>query len=188
MREAHWRPERGHKYPSCRVGQRLPEGPAASFHRQGDVASSFPVPSSPCGVPQPYFPSWQCDTHLASQWQPPLSALRVSNSSLKQKKEDACPPLWDEILWGQPKGKEMNIYYILAMNFHIWSQQQWRKVIISNFTHRETEAHKCYESYTISQSHSTSEWWDVIQTQVFLMGKKKKVLKAKMVIWERSSM
>lgn len=76
----------------------------------------------------------------------------------------------------------MNIYYIFAMHFHIWSQQQRRKVIISNFTHRETEAHKCYDSYTISQSHSMSEWWDVIQTQVSLMGKKKKVLKTKMVI------
>ena len=74
MREVHWGPERGHKHPSCRVGQRLPEGPAASLHRQGDVASSFPVPSSPCGVPQHYFPSWQCEPHLASQWQPPLSA------------------------------------------------------------------------------------------------------------------
>lgn len=74
----------------------------------------------------------------------------------------------------------MNIYYILTMHFHTWSQQQRRKVTISNFTHRETEAHKCYESYTISQSHSTSEWLGVIQTQVSLMGKKN--LKAKMVI------
>lgn len=91
-------------------------------------------------------------------------------------------PLWDEILWGQPKGKEMNIYYILTMHFHTWSQQQRRKVTISNFTHRETEAHKCCKLYNFT-SHSTSGGGGVIQTQVSLMGKKN--LKAKMVIWEK---